>query len=66
MVPFSSCGDEENVPIVGYVEVAQKKYPLVRREGNILRYKYAGTEKVIKGSWKDGMFKYFVEDDSRF
>lgn len=66
VVPFSSCGDEENVPIVGYVEVAQKKYPLVRREGNILRYKYAGTEKVIKGSWKDGMFKYFVEDDSRF
>lgn len=67
VVPFSrSSNEEENVPVIGYVEVAHKKYPLARREGNTLRYKYAGNEKIIRGWWKGGRFKYSVEDDNRF
>lgn len=63
IVPFKdhNCG-EQNIPITGYVELRGRKYPLERREGNMLRYRYNANEKVIRGHWENGSFKFGLSD----
>ena len=63
IVPFKdhNCG-EQNIPITGYVELRGRKYPLERREGNMLRYRYNANEKVIRGHWEDGKWKFQLQD----
>lgn len=66
IIPFknNNCG-ERNIPIVGYVEVKRKRYPLERRDGNTLSYRYSNGERIIKGHWEQGTFKFTVEDANR-
>ena len=67
IVPFKNNNrGEKNIPIVGYVEVNRKRYPLERRDGNTLSYRYSGGERIIKGHWEEGTFKFTVEDANRF
>jgi len=44
------------------VELRGRKYPLERREGNMLRYRYNANEKVIRGHWENGSFKFGLSD----
>lgn len=66
VVPFKNqnCG-ELNIPIIGYVELKGKKYPLERREGNMLRYRYNANEKIIRGHWEKGSFQFGLEDATK-
>lgn len=67
VVPFKNNNRGElNIPIVGCVELGGKSYPLERREENTLRYRYNGSDKVIRGHWEKGMFKFTVDDANRF
>lgn len=67
IVPFKNNNRGElNIPIVGCVELSGKRYPLERREENTLRYRYHGSDKVIRGHWEKGMFKFSVDDANRF
>lgn len=63
VVPFKdrNCG-EQNIPIIGYVAANGRKYPLERREGNMLRYRYNANDKVIRGHWENGKFCFELED----
>lgn len=63
IVPFKAqnCG-EKNIPIIGYVEIDGKKYPLERREGNRLRYRYRANDKAIHGHWENGAFTFQLDD----
>lgn len=66
IVPFKNNNrGEKNTPIIGYVEVNRKRYPLERRDGNTLSYRYSGGERIIKGHWEDGTFQFSVEDANR-
>lgn len=63
IVPFKNSNrGEMNIPIVGYVELDGKKYPLERRESNTLRYRYKGDDKIIRGHWEKGGFVFAIED----
>lgn len=63
VVPFKTNNrGEKNIPIVGYVELDTKRYPLERRDGNTLRYRWNSNEKVIQGQWRNGKFHFLVED----
>lgn len=67
VVPFKNNNRGElNIPIVGCVELGGKRYPLERREENTLRYRYHGSDKIIRGHWEKGLFKFTVEDANRF
>ena len=67
VVPFKNNNrGEKNIPIVGYVELNRKRYPLERRDGNTLSYRYSGGERTIRGHWEEGTFKFTVEDANRF
>lgn len=67
VVPFKNNNRGElNIPIVGCVELGGKRYPLERREENTLRYRYHGNDKIIRGHWEKGLFKFTVEDANRF
>lgn len=67
IVPFKNNNRGElNIPIVGCVELGGKRYPLERREENTLRYRYHGSDKIIRGHWERGVFKFTVDDANRF
>lgn len=67
IVPFKNNNRGElNIPIVGCVELGGKRYPLERREENTLRYRYHGSDKIIRGHWEKGVFKFIVDDANRF
>lgn len=67
IVPFKNNNRGElNIPIVGCVELGGKRYPLERREENTLRYRYNGSDKVIRGHWEKGVFQFSVDDANRF
>ena len=67
IVPFKNNNRGElNIPIVGCVELGGKRYPLERREENTLRYRYNGSDKVIRGHWEKGVFQFAVDDVNRF
>lgn len=67
IVPFKNNNrGEKNIPIIGYVEVNRKRYPLERRDGNMLCYKYSGNERMITGHWENGKFVFSVKDSNRF
>lgn len=67
IVPFKNNNrGEKNIPIIGYVELNRKRYPLERRDGNTLSYRYSGGERVIRGHWENGVFRFTVEDANRF
>lgn len=67
IVPFKNNNRGElNIPIVGCVELNGKCYPLERRDENTLRYRYHGSDKVIRGHWEKGTFKFSVEDANCF
>lgn len=67
IVPFKRNNRGElNIPIVGCVELGGKRYPLERREENTLRYRYNGSEKVIRGHWEKGVFQFSVDDANCF
>lgn len=66
IVPFKNNNrGEMNIPIIGYVELNGKKYPLERRESNTLRYHYKGEDKIIRGHWENGIFAFAIEDVNR-
>lgn len=67
IVPFKDNNrGERMIPIIGYVEVNRKKYPLERREGNTLRYKISGNgEKIISGHWEENRFIFTVDAANR-
>lgn len=67
IVPFKNNNRGElNIPIVGCVELGGKRYPLERREENTLRYRYNGSDKIIRGHWEKGVFQFSVDDANRF
>jgi len=67
IVPFKNNNRGElSIPIIGYVELSEKKYILERREGNTLRYRYNGNDKVVKGHWENEKFTFAIEDAVRF